>query len=425
MNSDIVTTPFGRRGVSVGLLASQFASRDIDPARSIDKWKLFRATCEARPLLGISDRSLAVLNALISFYPKAELSEENGLVVFPSNQQLSLRAHGMPEQTLRRHLAALVEAGLILRKDSPNGKRYARKDRSGGISDAYGFSLAPLIARADEIQSIAQQVVEERLQLQRLREKISLCRRDIIKFGEIAIADGIEGDWDRYRQQYLVVTSALDRKSKAPYLALVLEDLSHLREEMANQLEKHVEKQKISANAYQNERLIQSSESESIIEVQHVDNEESHATAEQLERQAALEKWNAGNNQIDVTKPARGEGFDLQTLLKACPEIAFYGPNGTVRSWNDLKQATSVVKTMLSISQSAYDEAEKAMGSQNTGAIIACILERSSVIQSAGGYLRSLTEKSRAKQFSIKPMLMALLRTRLSPPSSSSHSLCS
>ena len=145
MNSDNVTTPFGRRGVSLGLLANQFASRNVDRSKPIDKWKLFRATCEARPLLGISDRSLAVLNALISFYPKAELSEENGLVVFPSNQQLSLRAHGMPEQTLRRHLTALVDAGLILRKDSPNGKRYARKDRSGDISDAYGFSLAPLI----------------------------------------------------------------------------------------------------------------------------------------------------------------------------------------------------------------------------------------------------------------------------------------
>ncbi|WP_320198847.1 plasmid replication protein RepC [Agrobacterium sp. rho-13.3] len=414
MNSDIVTTPFGRRGVSVGLLASQFASRSIDPARSIDKWKLFRAICEARPLLGISDRSLAVLNALLSFYPKAELSEENGLVVFPSNQQLSLRAHGMAEQTLRRHLAALVDAGLILRKDSPNGKRYARKDRKGSISDAYGFFLAPLMTRADEIRDLADQVIEDRLQLQRLREKISLCRRDIIKFNEVATADNIEGDWETCMHRYLVITSALDRKSKAPHLLLILEELGHLREEMANQLEKHVEMQKISANAYQNERLIQSSESESIFERRDVDNEKNPTTTRPVETDIGFEELKDADDRSIVVKAERPEGCDLQTLLKACPDIALYGPNGNVRSWNDLKQATSVVRTMLSISQSAYEEAEKTMGMHNTNAIIACILERASEINSAGGYLRSLTEKARAKQFSIKPMLMALLRTKIS-----------
>ncbi len=424
MNSDIVTTPFGRRGLSIGRLASQFASRRIDPARSIDKWKLFRATCEARPLLGISDRSLAVLNALLSFYPKTELSEENGLVVFPSNQQLSLRAHGMAEQTLRRHLSALVDAGLILRKDSPNGKRYARKDRTGSISDAYGFSLAPLIARADEIQAIADQVIEERLQLQRLREKISLCRRDIIKFGEIALADGVDGDWGRYQQQYLLITSTLDRKSKSTYLAIVLEDLTQLRDGMANQLEKHIEKQKISANAYQNERLIQSSESESNFETSDVDNENSRLTKTPVETQDALETVNLAKTSTVDIKSNRSDGFDLQTLLKACPEIAFYGPNGEVRNWSDLKQAANVVKAMLSISHSAYDDAEKTMGTQHTNAIIACILERADTIQSAGGYLRSLTEKSRAKQFSIKPMLMALLKARMSTRSMISPGLC-
>ena len=33
---------------------------------------------------------MAFLSALLSFYPDSELSEENGLIVFPSNRQLSL-----------------------------------------------------------------------------------------------------------------------------------------------------------------------------------------------------------------------------------------------------------------------------------------------------------------------------------------------
>ncbi|MGO7830461.1 helix-turn-helix domain-containing protein, partial [Rhizobium johnstonii] len=31
-------------------------------------------------------------------------------------------------------------------KDSPNGKRYARRDRAGDIGEAFGFSVAPLLA---------------------------------------------------------------------------------------------------------------------------------------------------------------------------------------------------------------------------------------------------------------------------------------
>ncbi|MBR7540309.1 hypothetical protein KC221_29420, partial [Mycobacterium tuberculosis] len=79
----------------LGMLATQAQASDVDPEASVDKWKLFRSLCEARALIGISDRALVVLNALLTFYPQTALSEAGGLVVFPSNGQLSLRAHGM------------------------------------------------------------------------------------------------------------------------------------------------------------------------------------------------------------------------------------------------------------------------------------------------------------------------------------------
>ncbi len=72
--------------------------------------KLFRRICEARTVLGVSDRSLAVLNALLSFYPKTELSDEHGLVVFPSNDQLSLRAM----ECRSRHCAGILQHSSML-----------------------------------------------------------------------------------------------------------------------------------------------------------------------------------------------------------------------------------------------------------------------------------------------------------------------
>ena len=131
MHSHQPTTPFGRRSLTLAHVTTQMAASARPPDKVVHKWKVFKAVCVARPRIGVSERALAVLNALISFYPDTTLTGEDDLIVFPSNELLCLRTHGMPASTLRRQLAALVDAGLIVRRDSPNGKRYARKGRGG------------------------------------------------------------------------------------------------------------------------------------------------------------------------------------------------------------------------------------------------------------------------------------------------------
>ena len=109
MQSHTPTTPFGRRPLTLAHVATQaVASRR--PDKVVHKWQIFRAICTARPKLGVSERALAVLNALLSFYPETTLTGDDELIVFPSNEQLSLRTHGMPASTLRRLLAVLVDA---------------------------------------------------------------------------------------------------------------------------------------------------------------------------------------------------------------------------------------------------------------------------------------------------------------------------
>ncbi|MNY81254.1 hypothetical protein D3C86_2227260 [compost metagenome] len=50
------------------------------------------------------------------------------------------------------------------------------------------------------------------------------------------------------------------------------------------------------------------------------------------------------------------------------------------------------------------------MGPENAAVAIACILERAGHINSAGGYLRDLTRRTELGEFSLGPMLMALLK---------------
>jgi replication initiation protein RepC len=396
MQGGNVTTPFGRRSMTLGMLASQYMSRDIAPETSADKWKLFRALCEAKPRLGISERALSVMNALLSFYPETTLSEENGLIVFPSNMQLSLRAHGMAEATLRRHIAALVDAGLLSRRDSPNGKRYARKDGAGGIDEAYGFSLAPLLSRASEIQQMAAEIEMERLQLRRLRERLKICRSDIGKLIEVALEEGVRGDWEAIHEHYRRLVVSIPRVATATSITPIMEELEMLREEVSNLLEMRVKSQNLSGNPDQTERHKQNSNPESTHELEPSSRNELGAKLSETA--------------VPPSEPMKA--FPLGMVLQACPTIADYGPGGAIGSWRDLMQAAVVVRTTLAVSPSAYEDACETMGSENAAVVMACILERAGHINSAGGYLRDLTARARRGEFSLGPVLMALLRSR-------------
>ncbi|NLS16308.1 replication initiation protein RepC [Rhizobium sp. P40RR-XXII] len=427
MEAEHVTTPFGRRPMTLAMLIAQRRAEHGKSVRSVDKWKIYRALCEAKPLLGVTDRALAVLNALLSFYPKNELSDDANLIVFPSNAQLSLRAHGMAEQTIRRHLAVLIAAGLLIRKDSPNGKRYARRSRAGDLNDVYGFSLVPLLSRAEEIEHLAAQVVAERLHMQGLRERISLHRRDIAKLIETAIAENIEAPWEAVHAGFRALIDDLPRSPNTVQLETLLEKLGRLRGEIVNRLETHAETAKLSANPYQNERHIQNSDSESQIESEA-------ASTGNATPHVSIPRTTPATVNVSVAAKARkpvscipdnsrsetGTGIELKSfpldlVLRACPEIAAYGPTGQIKSWRDLLTASLVVKSMLDISPGAYGEACLAMGAENAATVIACILQRGSHINSAGGYLRDLTRRTEKGEFAIGPMLMSLLRANMAP----------
>lgn len=378
--------------MSLALLAAQKDAREIPEGKSVDKWQVYRDLCEGKSLVGIGDRALAILAALLSFYPDNELSEENGLIVFPSNKQLSLRAHGMPDTTLRRHLAALLDCGLILRRDSPNGKRYARKGRGGNLEDAFGFSLAPLLARADEFQEAAERIRAENRALKLMRERITLYRRDISKLIEAAVEEGVPGDWGGLWKRFRAIVDRLPRRATVRDLEPFVVALAALREEVDNLLDLHMNASESNGNESHNGRQQSDSNTDSTFELE-----------------PAFEKSGAGV-EPDRRTDEKPRGYPLGLVLKACPDIADYAADG-IANWRDLMTTAAQVRGYLGVSPSAYEEACHVMGQETAAIVVACILQRAQHINSAGGYLRVLTEKARAGEFSVGPMLMAALRS--------------
>jgi replication initiation protein RepC len=403
MEPQLATTPFGRRTMTLALVAAQAAAKSRAPDAAAHKWSVYRAICTAKEQLGLGERSLAVLDALLSFHPETVLSGD-ALVVFPSNAQLALRAHGMPASTLRKHLAVLVDAGVVLRRDSPNGKRYARKGRAGEITQAFGFDLSPLVARAQEFEALAEEVREQERALRYARERITLARRDIVKLIATGIAEqvpvaaagqGIAG-WEDILGVYRGIVGRLPRTPTLAQLEPIAAELGALADEILSLLETHVKTKKTGANESPSERHIQNSNSNSLTESEPAFDETRAAAAARGE---------------NLPPKAAETAFPLGMVLQACPDIADYCRGG-ISSWRDLVAAAGVARAALGISPTAWEAARAQMGEPAAAIVVAAILQRGEAVASAGGYLRALTRKAQANEFSLGPMLMALIGAR-------------
>ena len=345
---------------------------------------------------------MAVLDALLSFHPETTLSGE-GLIVFPSNQQLALRAHGMAPATLRRHLAALVDCGLIIRRDSPNGKRFARKGRGGTIEMAFGFDLGPLVARAEQFEAWAEDVRAEERALRLVRERITLCRRDIAKMIATGVEEGVPthragqgpSDWAEIHALYRGLLERIPRTAAREELEPIAADLTLLADEILTLLESHVKSSISSANESQTERHIHNSNPNPPIDLEPASQEGTGAKPEP---------------QPETTRPPF-QGFPLGMVLEACPDIVDYAKGG-IANWRDFLGVAAVVRSMLGISPSAWEAAQSVMGELPAAIVVAAILQRGAAIASAGGYLRELTRKAEVGEFTLGPMLMALIGSR-------------
>ena len=415
----LVTTPFGRRTLSLGLIATQQQARAVEREKTVHKWKIFQAITEAKDKLGLPDRAIAVLHALLSFHQETTLTAGDPLIVFPSNEKLCARAHGIAPATLRRHLAALVEAGIVIRRDSPNGKRYARRGMDGEVSLAFGFELTPLVARAEEFEALAAEVQAERRALRLARERITLARRDITKMILLGMEEALPGDWQGLHGQYLVLIGRLKRSSNLADLEAIAADLEGFSAEILKHLELFANSRDSSANESHSERHKQNSkpdlqESEPAFKKDRSDERqpdpETHGSAK-----AGQER--EGEEDVGGTKRA-SLGTPLPMVIEACPDILDYipgreGQGASPPSWAEFLKAAELVRAMLGISPDAWRDAVETMGQADASIVVAAILQKGNEVRFPGGYLRALTEKKRDGQFSVGPILMALIGTKL------------
>ena len=370
----IPTTSFGRRSISAADVAARAMAEAPLPHTARDKWAILRDLTEARAAFNISDRDLAVLSALVSFHPHASLLDGDSPVVFPSNATLSARAHGMAESTLRRHIAALTRAGLILRRDSPNGKRYARRGAGGELSVAYGFDLRPLLLRDAEIVNAAAAAREVAERRRTLRESIVLALRDAV--GLLAYTPCPNAFADRIDNIRRILRRKLDMVS----LTLVQKDIEALMGELETPT--HMpHTPKVDGNDADSERHIQESNKELLDKKEPADN----------------------SGPIRRQPPQLTPGI----VIAACPETLNY-VSTPPRDWEAIHRCASTLRPMIGIAEQVWMKAQRIMGPAEAAITVLGILQRFGSIKSPNGYLTALTKKAEKGRYSPVPMIMSL-----------------
>lgn len=332
-----------------------------------DKWTLLAALTDAAPDYGLTHRTLSVLRALLSFFPERELpGESGGAVVFPSNRTLSLRLNGMPESTLRRHLATLVQNGIVSRQDSPNRKRFARK-----YGLPFGFDLSPLGRAAADILQAAERARTHRQHIAALRDRLALIRSHLRDTG------GIGHDHPLLEQARLI----LRRKVDKPALLTTIQQLETLVEKPEENV---VITDEMSVGDSQNERHIQSTSKKTLVKTT-----------------------------TPVETDSSSSEITLADVLNHCTEYKDFFPD-VQDNWHGVLTAADQVHGMLGISRAVYQDAQTRIGSQTTATIVLCMLERITTIRTPGAYLRGLIRRFDEGRLNIVGMLRSLSSGKLS-----------
>ena len=352
-------TSFGRRNEAVPIAST----RPVNDTGLVDKWKLLTALTEAAENFDLNHRSLSVLRALLGFHPDRLIAQDrHSTIVFPANRTLSARLGGMPESTLRRHIAALIKAGIVSRHDSANRKRFAR-GKTAGQAIAFGFDLSPLARMASCIMESADRAAKRTAQSQALRAELAALRQSLITQN---------GECPATQEAFRI----LRRKPDLQVLTAAITNLKSLHKP-----------EELSGADSHNER--------------HIQGDSKIYSEDQPTKNSSVATCKRNSSQTE--EPS------FIAIIADCKEYQALFPE-PVDNWQGLSRISYAVVPMMGIDRPVYAEAIEVMGPKKAIAVVLYMLEGLHSIQNAGGYLRSLIQQCRAGALDMVTLARRLVR---------------
>ncbi|WP_300039069.1 plasmid replication protein RepC [uncultured Roseobacter sp.] len=366
--------------------------------------------------IGLKAADLLLLDTLAAFTQPQDWEEGRRPIVWASNAYLMERT-GFSLSTLKRHARRLAEVGVITFRDSPNGKRWGRRDADGVIVEAYGFDLAPLSARVAEFEALAADLAAERTLCQRLRRQITIARRSIRARLEAALE----------RQEHMPGLRRLQQAFEALLACLpgpragadMLQRLANRFADLLSRVEKvFLREAKPVDQSTEMTKEMENMDPREVITGPHIpitkqlhpvirnssENEEASAEPPGPATSAPVARTASDNGAGEANRPQ--VGIELGTILQACPEFTSWGRNlgGYIRDWRDFVRVAGELRPMIGISEHAWIDAQEQMGKPAAAAAFALVFEKvhSGEVNSPGGYLRGMVEKAGAGELHLE-----------------------
>ena len=200
--------------------------------------QLLAAFKAAAPRLGLAPRLVHAIDWLFRFTQPQDWGRGGRPIVWPS-ASLQQDALGLSATRVKALNRELIEAGLVTMRDSPNGKRYGRRDpKDRRIVEAYGFDLSPIAARHAEFVRLAEEAKAERAEMGRLRRRATIARNGITQILETAAEYGFQGEeWTGLVRDSRNLTQALRKVERPEEMALGVESLERRQCEARERLE--------------------------------------------------------------------------------------------------------------------------------------------------------------------------------------------
>lgn len=426
----------GFRALTPGVNASYSLADQWGQQTAVQKKRAVLAFNRSASLLNLPSQAIELMNKLLSFSQERDWAADTRPLVWPDTERL-LAQVSFSLATLKRNMRRLCEAGLIAFRDSPNGKRFGKRDANGRIipTSSYGIDLSPLGVRTPALEMMAEEEECRRDELRRLARQWTCQRKMLAGYIDSGLDYDLPGPWkecaadlEHLVEQRQGRCSVETLRDLCEALAAVLERArtayaaasEHFDEappsaaQAAGFDQKHT---KMSPMGVTNEPHKQNTNQpllESLYNKRRSANAEQlnlHPDAGSASEKEASEKPVAGGSNVQHN-PAGPQSYpiDLQSVLDACPELLSWVTGG-VRNWHELAGAAAQIRPMLGISPSAWSEARAELGMSAAAVALAIIAQKFAAgeIREPGAYLRGLTERHRSGSLRLDKTIRALL----------------
>jgi replication initiation protein RepC len=402
--------PSGLRRLSLAMLATEhtaerFAGLSGAGEGATRPGHLLAAFKAAAPYLGLAPRVVHAIDWLFAFTQPQDWAEGSRPVVWPSaaTQREALGLGLTQVKSLNRHL---VELGLVVMRDSPNGKRYGRRSPQGRIIEAYGFDLSPIAARYEEFQALATAGRVERERMRRLRRRSTIARNGFLQILETVAELGLsDASWTRLEAEARHLARSLQKVERVEEMEFGVVSLERRQLEARERLESLIaaaspqpeaSSEGVDSDPKGSEyrpHILTTNQTLNLKDTVIASEESKSRTAGSVSHPDTTVPRH-GQERGRTEKPARTD-----ELVRLAPRLRPYLASGSP-TWPEIVEAADWLRHDIGVSKPLWGEACLTMGREEA-AIAVAIVSAKTAVRSPGGYFFGMVAKAKAGELNL------------------------